>query len=94
MNFVELEGVEPSSKHGNNMLSTCLASLGFSCTGKAEATNLYLILYGFHCIYEAKCNYPRFCCTSVSSCLEERALGRCLVPAPCAGIKLNLLYFD
>lgn len=44
MYIVELEGVEPSSKHGNNMLSTCLASLGFSCTGKTEAINLYLIL--------------------------------------------------
>jgi|GEM_PF-3500577 len=41
--FVELEGVEPSSKQGNNKLSTCLSSLRFSCTGKTEATNLRLI---------------------------------------------------
>ena len=44
---VELEGVEPSSKQGNNKLSTCLSSLRFSCAGKTEATNPRLILYVF-----------------------------------------------
>jgi len=42
---VELEGVEPSSKQGNNKLSTCLSSLWFSSVGKTEATNLRLILF-------------------------------------------------
>lgn len=41
--IVELEGVEPSSKQGNNKLSTCLSSLRFSSAGKTEATNLRLI---------------------------------------------------
>jgi hypothetical protein len=41
--IVDLEGVEPSSKQGNNKLSTCLSSLRFSSVGKTEATNLHLI---------------------------------------------------
>jgi len=45
--FVELEGVEPSSKQGMNKLSTCLSSFGFSCSGKTEATNYCLILFDF-----------------------------------------------
>lgn len=28
--FVELEGIEPSSKQGTNLLSTCLSPLKFS----------------------------------------------------------------
>ena len=39
---VELEGVEPSSKQGNHMLSTCLSLPSFSCIGRTRATNLYL----------------------------------------------------
>ena len=45
IHFVELEGVEPSSKQGNDKLSTCLSSLWFSSAGKTEATNLRLILF-------------------------------------------------
>ena len=43
--LVELEGVEPSSKQGNNKLSTCLSSLRFSSVGRTEATNSHLILF-------------------------------------------------
>lgn len=43
MQQVDQEGIEPSSKQGNHMLSTRLASLGFSSTGKTEATNRHLI---------------------------------------------------
>ncbi len=42
--FVELEGVEPSSKRGSHTLSTCLSSPKFSSISRTEATNLYLIL--------------------------------------------------
>ena len=45
--MVELRGVEPRSKQGNNTLSTCLSSPGFSCANKTEATNLRLILCYF-----------------------------------------------
>ena len=37
--YVELEGVEPSSKHGTPVLSTCLSPLGFSSLSKTGATN-------------------------------------------------------
>ena len=42
---VELEGVEPSSKQGIKVLSTCLSSLRFSCISKTEATNQCLISF-------------------------------------------------
>ena len=45
--YVELEGVEPSSKQGNHMLSTCLSLLKFSCCSKTKATNCCLILCFF-----------------------------------------------
>ena len=46
----------------------------------------------FHSAYEATRNYPRFSCTSISNCLEERAFGKCLVSAPCTEIKLEIYY--
>ena len=42
--FVDLEGVEPSSKQGMNKLSTCLSPPSLSGAGKTGATNLHLIL--------------------------------------------------
>ena len=45
--IVELEGVEPSSKQGTKVLSTCLSSPRFSCTDKTEATNQCLISLNF-----------------------------------------------
>lgn len=36
---MELEGVEPSSKQGTNLLSTCLSSPSLSGMSKTEATN-------------------------------------------------------
>jgi len=42
--FVEMEGVEPSSKQGNHTLSTRLSRPWFSCCGKTRATNHSLIL--------------------------------------------------
>lgn len=41
---VDLEGFEPSSKRGNNMLSTCLFPLWFSNLGKTGTTNQDLSL--------------------------------------------------
>ena len=46
----------------------------------------------FHPAYKAKRDYPRFSCISISNSLEATAFGKCPVPAPCAGIKPNLLY--
>ena len=39
---VELPGVEPGSKRGSNMLSTCLAPTWFSCNSWIKATDRYL----------------------------------------------------
>lgn len=43
MYIVELEGVEPSSKRGSNLLSTCLAS--FWLSGKSATEAIILIPY-------------------------------------------------
>ena len=40
--IVELAGVEPASKHGNHMLSTCLVLLDFRDLSAAEQPNLSL----------------------------------------------------
>ena len=42
--YVELEGIEPSSKRGNHKLSTCLSLPKFSCRGRTKAINRDLIL--------------------------------------------------
>lgn len=44
VHFVDQEGLEPSSKQGNNMLSTRLSLTWFSSAGKTSATNQHLIL--------------------------------------------------
>ncbi len=41
--FVELAGVEPASKHGSHMLSTCLVLLDFRGRPDAEQPNLPLV---------------------------------------------------
>ena len=40
---VELAGVEPASKHGSHMLSTCLFLLNFRDLSAAEQPNLSLV---------------------------------------------------
>ena len=42
LSFVELAGVEPASKHGSHMLSTCLVLLDFRDRPAAEQPNLSL----------------------------------------------------
>ena len=42
--FVELEGIEPSSKQGNHTLSTCLSWPSLSGYDKTQATNHSRIL--------------------------------------------------
>ena len=91
MVLVDLEGVEPSSKQGNNKLSTCLSSLRFSCVGKTKATNPRLILFISFRLQgrpELSSIYPHFLIIG----LEATAAGKCLVSVPCTGIKFNLLY--
>lgn len=72
---VDLEGFEPSSKRGNNMLSTCLFPLWFSNLGKTGTTNQDLSLQKFHRRHEAALDYSRFICTTGSRRLGTTALG-------------------
>ncbi len=59
--FVELEGIEPSSKQGRPVLSTRLFQPSFSCTGKTWTTNRYLSLYEFrHGIETSPTTIPDF----------------------------------
>ena len=85
--MVELEGVEPSSKRGNHMLSTGLSLLEFSSHNLDRATGPWPYLLKFHSRREAERNYPRFDCTTVSTSFGARASGWCLVTAPSAVIK-------
>ena len=89
---MELEGVEPSSKQGTNLLSTCLSSFCLSGEGKTEATNPNLSLLGFAKSLRHAFNYLRFICTAGSNRFEATASGRCLVSATVAEIKLSIYY--
>ncbi len=73
--FVELEGVEPSSKQGNHMLSTGLSPLELSGPDLDGATGSDPYLLKFHPLCEAIRNYPRFYCTTVSTSFGARASG-------------------
>jgi len=57
-NFVELAGVEPASKRGSHMVSTCLSLPWFSDAGWIRATDLQLISLTFTCGPEHSASYP------------------------------------
>ena len=84
---VELEGVEPSSKQGNNMLSTCLFQTSFSCGSKTWTTNRRLSLIRFYRMPETDRRLSPIFLHRYIRRFGTRASERCLVPAPCAGIK-------
>ena len=44
---VELRGIEPRSRQGDHMLSSCLALLGFRDRSGAEQPNMPLVPVGF-----------------------------------------------
>lgn len=82
-----MEGVEPSSKQGNHTLSTRLFRPWFFVLQQDPDHQPQPYLLKLHCKREAECNYFRFHCTAISECFGTTASERCLVPAPCAGIK-------
>lgn len=85
---VELTGVEPVSKRGSNMLSTCLASSSvFVCRQERSHQSTPYPL-NVHSDYAANRNYSRFYLHLLVEPLRDLAFGRCLVPASNAGIKL------
>ena len=90
--FVELEGIEPSSKRGNNTLSTCLSLPLIFVRRQDQGHQPIGLSSKSYLPCEAKANQFRFIRTSVSNSLETTAFGRCLVLAPCAKIKLIYYY--
>ena len=51
--WVEQQGIEPWSKHGTHMLSTCLVACWFSSTGWKETPKPKLSFYEFRLSFEA-----------------------------------------
>ena len=93
--MVELEGIEPSSKHGINMLSTCLVSVGIFVSERRlkrpNARSLSSVRSDHR--QEASCSGSRFVSTAPSSCFGKKLLGRCLVAATLAAMK-RLIYYS
>ena len=85
---VELEGIEPSSKRGNRMLSTCLSLPSIFVRKQDQSHQLTPYPLNLHHCSEANNGYFRFCCTTISTSFGKTAFGWCLVSAPCAEIKL------
>ena len=84
---MELEGFEPSSKRGTNVLSTCLFACWFLWRGRQATANRTLSLCCFRPRARLLRSYSRFICTALSISLGTTTIGRCLVPATVAGIK-------
>ena len=88
---MELEGIEPSSKRGNNTLSTCLSLPLIFVRRQDQGHQPIGLSSKSYLPCEAKANQFRFIRTSVSNSLETTAFGRCLVLAP--GAKIKLIYY-
>ena len=84
---VELEGIEPSSKRGNHMLSTCLSLPSVFVHKQDQSHQLVPYPLKLRLCREAGNGYLRFCCTTISTSFGKTAFGWCLVSAPCAEIK-------
>ncbi len=55
---MEPEGFEPSSKQGNNKLSTCVALFNFGVIAAKRQTNYHLSSFSFAKIPEHNFDYP------------------------------------
>ncbi len=64
---VEPEGFEPSSKQGNNKLSTCVALFNFSAATAKRQSYYHLSSFGFACIPEQYADYPAIFDASVGT---------------------------
>jgi len=92
VNKVELAGVEPASKHGDHMPSTCLVLLDFRDLSAAEQPNKPLVPEFLTIRPEQSSGQPRIPCASLSGWIRAGPPGRRPVPVPCTGIKLKLLH--
>ena len=71
--FVELEGIEPSSKQGNHMLSTRLSQPSVFVRRQDLGHPHAPYPLKLHSRCEATGNYPRFSCTTESECFGATA---------------------
>ena len=72
--IVDLEGVEPSSKQGSHMLSTCL-SLPSVFVHKQDQS------HNFISVAERDQNYFRICCTAKPNASEQELLSDVSFPS-------------
>ena len=88
---MELAGVEPASKHGTSMLSTCLVLLYFRDLPDAKQSNLSLVPVYFAIGLEPSSGYPRILSAFLSGWNKDvrRKTSR---PDLLVEIKLKLLY--
>ena len=73
--YVELEGVEPSSKRGNHTLSTRLVFGGVFEHKQDRDHQLVPYPLKSHHSIKACCSQSRFACTTLSDCFGTRASG-------------------
>ena len=90
MLIVEIGGVEPPSKQGTNMLSTCLSPPSFSCLNKTGATNSDLICSVFSPMHRSLHRLFRVFPHLFTLSAHRLGLERCLVSAP--GAEIRLIY--
>jgi len=88
MCYVEMEGVEPSSKQWINMLSTCLSSPKFSCLNRTEATYPNLIPLVSENAPDLRFPIPDIAAPPVPFGFGKKAWGDVTSLPPRAGIKL------
>ena len=72
---VELEGIEPSSKRGNHVLSTCLSLPSVFVHKQDQSHQLVPYPLNFRLCREAGNSYFRFCCTTISTSFGKTAFG-------------------
>ena len=85
---MELEGFEPSSKRGTNVLSTCVVADWFSSDVRPGQPNASLASEDFVIGTRLASDYFRYISTAFGISLGKRAIGRCLVSLTVREIKL------
>ncbi len=90
--FVELEGVEPSSKQGNHTLSTRLFRPSIFELQQDPDHQLQPYPLKFHHAREATHDYFRFNRTALPKRFGTTAFEQCLVLSPCDWIKPIIYY--
>ena len=82
-----MEGIEPSSKQGSHMLSTCLFLPSVFVMQQDQDHQLHPYPLKFHQESEASPDYSWFYSTAGQNASGRELSGRCLVPSPSKGIR-------